>query len=66
MKSTVKAHKLHLQIIELDALGLTKAEIAAQLGISVSNVYWHLRRERTRRERIRSALAANGEGLKNG
>lgn len=60
MKSTVKAHKLHLQIIELDALGLTKAEIAAQLGISVSNVYWHIRRERVRQERIRSALAANG------
>jgi DNA-binding CsgD family transcriptional regulator len=60
MKSTVKAHKLHLQIIELDALGLTKAEIAAQLGISVSNVYWHIRREKARQERIRSALAANG------
>jgi hypothetical protein len=66
MKSTVKAHKLHLQIIELNALGLTKAEMAAQLGISVSNVYWHIRRERVRQERIRSALAANGEGLKNG
>lgn len=66
MKSTVKAHKLHLQIIELDALGLTKAEIAAQLGISVSNVYWHIRRERVRQERIRSALATNEEGLKNG
>ena len=60
MKSTVKAHKLHLQIVELNDLGLNKEEIAAQLGISVSNVYWHLRREKTRRERIRSALAANG------
>lgn len=62
MKSTVKAHKLHLQIIELDALGLTKAEIAAQLGISVSNVYWHIRREKVRQERIGSALAANQGG----
>ena len=62
MKSTVKAHKLHLQIIELDALGLTKAEIAAQLGISVSNVYWHIRREKVRQERIKSALAANKGG----
>ena len=52
-----ETYRKHLQIMELHDLGLTKAQIAEQLGVSVSNVYWHLKRGMIVRERRMRMLA---------
>ena len=57
MTGKVQAHKRHLQIMELYALGLTRKEIVRQLGLSMSTVQWHIKREEVRQARIRAALA---------
>lgn len=46
MDRRVAAQTRHLQVIELEGLGLTSKQIAEQLGVSVFTVHWHRNRER--------------------
>lgn len=53
MKTKIdEQHKRHLQVIELYDLGLAMEGIAEVLGIHRDTVYWHVRREKARQERL--------------
>lgn len=53
MKTKIdEQHKRHLQVIKLYELGLNIKGIAQVLGIHKHTVYWHVRREKARQERL--------------
>lgn len=53
MKAKVEdRHKRHLQVLELHELKLDRNGIAEVLGLHPSTVYWHIRREQVRQDRL--------------
>jgi len=51
-QATEDRHKRHLQVVELRDLGLSIEGIAEVLGVHKDTVYWHVRREQARRDRL--------------
>ena len=51
-QATEDRHKRHLQVVELRDLGLSINGIAEVLGVHKDTVYWHVRREKARQERL--------------
>lgn len=53
MKNSLEnRHKRHLQVMELYELGLDIAGISHVLGVHRDTVYWHVRHDKTRRNRL--------------
>lgn len=51
-RATEDRHKRHLQVVELRDLGLSIDGIAEVLGVHRDTIYWHIRHEKTRQDRL--------------